>query len=341
MRTCRGLGGGLLVSTAGRDARPVLASLRALDYPDYEVIVVDDGSTDDTAAIAGRYSVRLVSTENRGLSSARNTGLERATGDIVAYLDSDAYPDPHWLKYLVRSFTTSAHVGVGGPTCRPTTTDLRECVAAAGRTRARAAHRRRGGTHSRLQHGLPGRGAARKRISTALRCRGRRRRRVLAAPGRRAGRLVSARPPWSGTTGATPSWRTGDNRRVRTAPRPSWKENSPDPYNTAGHVTWGGRLYGRGFTLPLRRDGTLYHGTWAPPVPVALPASRTGHAGFAAAHARVVPADCGVGRVDLLGVLWRPVSSRSRCWSPRIGAVIVQAVRSAGEAIREFATKAT
>ena len=77
-----------------RTIRECLDGLARLDYPDYEVIVVDDGSTDRTAAIARQYACRLIQTENRGLSSARNTGLGAATGEIVAYLDDDASPLP-------------------------------------------------------------------------------------------------------------------------------------------------------------------------------------------------------------------------------------------------------
>jgi GT2 family glycosyltransferase len=94
-------------------------ALLDLDYPDYEVIVIDDGSQDATGAIASRFGFKVVSTENRGLSAARNTGLEAATGEIVAYVDDDAAPDPHWLRYLVHTFETTEVAAVGGPNIPP------------------------------------------------------------------------------------------------------------------------------------------------------------------------------------------------------------------------------
>ena len=90
-----------------------------IDYPDYEVLVVDDGSTDRTAAIASRYDVRVISTPNRGLSHARNTGLEAAGGSIVAYVDADARPDRDWLTHLAIAFEETGHAGVGGPNVAP------------------------------------------------------------------------------------------------------------------------------------------------------------------------------------------------------------------------------
>ena len=102
-----------------RTLKGCLSGLAGLAYPNFEVIVVNDGSTDDCAAIAGAFSCRLITTPNRGLSSARNTGLEAASGEIVAYIDDDAFPDPHWLQYLVATFLATPHAGVGGPNLGP------------------------------------------------------------------------------------------------------------------------------------------------------------------------------------------------------------------------------
>src|SRR5438093_505519 len=96
-----------------------LGGLDQVDYPDIEVIVVDDGSSDDSAEIASRHDVNLIRTERRGLSCARNAGLAAARGDIVAYIDDDAWPDRDWLSYLALSFMSSSHAGIGGPNIPP------------------------------------------------------------------------------------------------------------------------------------------------------------------------------------------------------------------------------
>jgi cellulose synthase/poly-beta-1,6-N-acetylglucosamine synthase-like glycosyltransferase len=86
----------------GRTLGQCLHSLLALDYPDYEVVVVDDGSSDDTGEILTRFpKVRVLRQPNRGLSVARNVGLQAATGAVVAYTDSDCFADPNWLTHLV------------------------------------------------------------------------------------------------------------------------------------------------------------------------------------------------------------------------------------------------
>lgn len=97
-----------------------LSSLARLTYPDIEVIIVNDGSTDATPEIARRFpSMRVVDVPNGGLSVARNIGLSLATGDIVAYTDSDVRVEPDWLTYLVQPFLTSDVVASGGPNVPP------------------------------------------------------------------------------------------------------------------------------------------------------------------------------------------------------------------------------
>ncbi len=95
-----------------------------LDYPDLEVIVVDDGSSDSTAQVAGAWAqrdrrIRLVSIEHAGLSVARNAGAAAAGKDLVAYLDADAYPTPEWPYFLMLGMDAPAVAGVGGPNVPP------------------------------------------------------------------------------------------------------------------------------------------------------------------------------------------------------------------------------
>src|SRR2546428_163007 len=104
---------------AARTLDDCLRSLMKLDYPDYEVIVVNDGSTDGTSDIIRRYPFRSITTPNRGVSAARNEGLRAATGEIVAYIDSDARADSDWLSYFAATFLESDVVGVGGPNLVP------------------------------------------------------------------------------------------------------------------------------------------------------------------------------------------------------------------------------
>jgi glycosyltransferase involved in cell wall biosynthesis len=246
-----------------RTIRETLEGLVDLDYADYEVIVVDDGSTDGVDRIVKDYPVRLIQTENRGLSAARNTGMKAATGDIVAYIDDDAYPDPHWLQYLAWTFLTTSCAGVGGPNIPPAGDGpIAECVA----------NSPGGPVHVlvsdvKAEH-IPG-------------CNCSFRREALLAVGgfdpvfRTAGddvdlcwRLIER--GWEiGFHHAAVVW-----HHRRNSLRTYWKQQKgygkaeallekkwPSKYNVAGHVTWTGRLYGRGITHLLGR-WRIYHGSW-------------------------------------------------------------------------------
>lgn len=99
-----------------RTLKACLESLEHLNYPDYEVLLVDDGSTDNTAEIAGLFkSVRLIQHgANYGLSVARNTGIAAATGEIIAFTDSDCRVDEDWLHHLVQCLIEGEFRAVGG-----------------------------------------------------------------------------------------------------------------------------------------------------------------------------------------------------------------------------------
>jgi O-antigen biosynthesis protein len=101
-----------------------LTAVLGQDYPDFEVIVVDNApATDAVAALVAqlraagtsRVPLRHIVEPRPGLSWARNTGLAAASGTIVAYLDDDEHPDRHWLAELARGFTLGERVtGVSG-----------------------------------------------------------------------------------------------------------------------------------------------------------------------------------------------------------------------------------
>src|SRR5687767_14090954 len=98
-----------------------LRSLQNLNYPHYEVILVDDGSTDRSREIAKNYEyIRLIEHPgNKGLSVARNTGINAATGQIVAFTDSDCRADEDWLYYLIGDLLQSKFAGIGGHNLLP------------------------------------------------------------------------------------------------------------------------------------------------------------------------------------------------------------------------------
>jgi glycosyltransferase involved in cell wall biosynthesis len=92
-----------------------LESLRQQDYPQFEIIVVDNASTtDETAGVAARHGATLVRESRPGLDWARNRGIEVARHDIIAFTDDDARPDAGWLAALARRFADPEVQGVTG-----------------------------------------------------------------------------------------------------------------------------------------------------------------------------------------------------------------------------------
>jgi glycosyltransferase involved in cell wall biosynthesis len=121
---------------AGRTIDACLASLLAQEYPRdrYEVLVVDNRSTDDTAARIKHFPVRVIEERSRQCSyAARNRGLEAAGGELVAFTDADCAARPDWLSRLVAGFVDEHVGGVAG-----------RVVPAPGRTLLEQFARRRG-----------------------------------------------------------------------------------------------------------------------------------------------------------------------------------------------------
>ena len=96
-----------------RTIRECLVSLLKMDYPveRREILVVDNGSTDRTADIVKSFPVRYLREERRGVSSARNRGIEASKGEILAFTDADCVVTTGWLRELVQGFD-SEDVGV-------------------------------------------------------------------------------------------------------------------------------------------------------------------------------------------------------------------------------------
>jgi O-antigen biosynthesis protein len=309
--------------------------LLAVRYPDFEVIVVDDGSTDATAAIAREFGFRVISQPNRGLSSARNTGLTAATGEIVAYIDDDASPDPDWLTYLAATFMTTTHAGVGGPNIAPAGDGwIADCVANAPGGPIHVLLGDRDAEH------IPG-------------CNMAFRKSCLEAIGgfdpryRTAGDDVDVcwrlqERGW--TLGFSPAAMVWHHRR--NSARAYWKQQVgygkaealleakwPQKYNAAGHVAWGGRLYGKGLARALGwRRGRIYQGTWGTALFQSLYERRPGPLSSLPLMPEWYLLIVYLAMLSFLGLLWRPLLGVVPLLVLAMGAPVVQAALSAAKA---------
>lgn len=84
-----------------------LDSIESQTYKDYEVIVVNDGTKDNSMDIVNNYNVKILNQKNKGLSEARNEGVKKAKGDYILFLDSDDYIEKDLLKELNKSLTNN------------------------------------------------------------------------------------------------------------------------------------------------------------------------------------------------------------------------------------------
>ena len=111
---------------------PALQSLQRLDYPDYEVLVVDDGSEPPLQSLAGSVpGVRCLRLERCGLGRARNAGAAAARGEVLAFTDDDCLADPHWLRYLAAALADESLSAAGGPNIPPPPRNRTERLVAA------------------------------------------------------------------------------------------------------------------------------------------------------------------------------------------------------------------
>lgn len=125
----------VIINTDNRaeSLRLTLDSLSQLDYPWFEVVVVRGPTQDATGELLRDYvgRVKVGQCPDRNLSQSRNIGIAMAAGDVVAFIDDDAYPDPAWLDRLVKAYDTPEVAAVGGPVWNWTGTVLqaRYCMA--------------------------------------------------------------------------------------------------------------------------------------------------------------------------------------------------------------------
>lgn len=99
---------------AEKTLKKCLDSILNLNYKNFEVIAINDGSRDRTSEILNDYSFKLINTDGVGPSKCRNMAIKQAKGDFTALTDSDCVVDKFWLDELLKGFKEDSIIAVGG-----------------------------------------------------------------------------------------------------------------------------------------------------------------------------------------------------------------------------------
>lgn len=91
-----------------------LRSLAAQTVPPYEVIVVDNNSTDNSVKIAKSHGAKVVHEKRQGIAHARNAGFDAAAGDIIARIDADSVADKGWIEAIITAMNDKTMMTIGG-----------------------------------------------------------------------------------------------------------------------------------------------------------------------------------------------------------------------------------
>ena len=99
-----------------------LDSILKQTYQDFEVILVNDGSTDNSAKICDNYTItdarfKVIHKQNQGVSIARNTGISYAKGEYISFIDSDDWIENDYLKNMINVADSSSDIIISGAIC--------------------------------------------------------------------------------------------------------------------------------------------------------------------------------------------------------------------------------